>query len=87
MKRKQGKRRPTRYRSPVLAANIKMIRCEVFAETQEQFGARFGVKENSVQRWENDDITPGLGHLVVIADLAEWTLDKLLGRKLMYRAP
>ena len=49
--------------------------------TQEELAEKLGVTPQAVSKWETDNSYPDIDLLVEIADLFDYTVDELLGRK------
>lgn len=49
--------------------------------TQEELAEKLGVTPQAVSKWETDNSYPDIDLLVEIADLFNYTVDELLGRK------
>lgn len=57
--------------------NIRLIRLSL-SLTQAEFADKLGVTQSTVTRWEKDSVPTG-GHLHRLADLANTTVERLLG--------
>lgn len=51
--------------------SIKHIRKSLFGVTQTEFGAKMGVNQSTVSRWEREELDPSLSELRQIRDLAK----------------
>jgi len=63
----------------IIGNRIKSIRLEL-GETMEEFGLRFNTSKGTINNWEKGRNLPNKSNLKAIANIADITVDELLGK-------
>jgi transcriptional regulator with XRE-family HTH domain len=67
----------------LLSENLKFLR-QRYGFTQKKLGEKVFAKQNTINAWENMNIEPSAEKLVLLSELYNISIDKMLKQKIEY---